>query len=175
MVKNIDFSLRECIKTMTQQVLSEHELDEIMNRKQEFSAEIKTRVANMGRSWGVEIIAIDIKDIAFSDDLKETLSMSAKSKRISESKIIIARGEVEAARLMKETATLLSSDAAMQIRHLEAMTSLAKSQNSKIIFLPQEYNPSIQHRAQKAMINSSHDRLVDSVVDTVFEHEFVGN
>ena len=36
MVKNIDFSLRECIKTMTQQVLSEHELDEIMNRKQEF-------------------------------------------------------------------------------------------------------------------------------------------
>ena len=74
---------------------------------------------------------------------------------------------------MKETATLLSSDAAMQIRHLEAMTSLAKSQNFKIIFLPQEYNPSIQHRAQKAMINSSHDRLVDSVVSTVFEHEFV--
>lgn len=155
MVKDIDFTLRECIKTMTQQVLSEHELDEIMNRKQEFSDIIKSRVAHISATWGVEILGIDIKDIQFSDDLKETLSLSAKARRISESKIIIAKGEVDAAKLMKHTSDLLSSNAAMQIRHLDAISAIGKSNNCKVIFLPQEYMTK----------NKQTDDIIEAIID----------
>ena len=86
--------------------------------------------------------------------------MAAQSKRIGESKIISARAEVttltltplnhlettpltcvskqqvESAKLMRQAADILSSAPAMQIRYLEAMQSMAKSANSKVIFLP---------------------------------------
>jgi len=77
-----------------------------------------------------------IKDIIFSNELQESLSMAAQSKRIGESKVIAARAEVESAKLMRQAADILSSAPAMQIRYLEAMQAMAKSSNSKVIFLP---------------------------------------
>ncbi|CAG8972837.1 hypothetical protein HYALB_00001256 [Hymenoscyphus albidus] len=62
--------------------------------------------------------------------------MAAQSKRIGESKVIAARAEVESAKLMRQAADILSSAPAMQIRYLEAMQAMAKSANSKVIFLP---------------------------------------
>ena len=62
--------------------------------------------------------------------------MAAQSKRIGESKIIAAKAEVESAKLMRQAADILSSAPAMQIRYLEAMQAMAKSANSKVIFLP---------------------------------------
>ena len=62
--------------------------------------------------------------------------MAAQQKRIGESKVIAARAEVEAAKLMRQAADILSSAPAMQIRYLEAMQAMAKSANSKVIFLP---------------------------------------
>ena len=40
-----------------------------------------------------------IKDMIFSNDLQESLSMAAQSKRIGESKVIAARAEVESAKV----------------------------------------------------------------------------
>ena len=44
--------------------------------------------------------------------------------------------EVESAKLMRQAADILSSAPAMQIRYLEAMQAMAKTANSKVIFLP---------------------------------------
>ncbi len=46
------------------------------------------------------------------------------------------RAEVESAKLMRQAADILSSAPAMQIRQLEAMQAMAKTANSKVIFLP---------------------------------------
>jgi len=77
-----------------------------------------------------------IKDMIFSEDLQESLSMAAQAKRTGEAKVIAARAEVESAKLMRQAADILSSAPAMQIRYLEAMQAMAKSANSKVIFLP---------------------------------------
>lgn len=65
-----------------------------------------------------------------------TLSAAAKAKRLAESKIITAEAEVKSAELMRKAADILASDAAMQIRYLDTLSSLAKSNNSKVIFMP---------------------------------------
>lgn len=62
--------------------------------------------------------------------------MAAQQKRIGESKIIAARAEVEAAKLMRKAADILSSPAAMQIRSLEAYQQIAKTAGAKVMFLP---------------------------------------
>lgn len=49
---------------------------------------------------------------------------------------VLTAAQVEAAKLMRQAADILSSAPAMQIRYLEAMQAMAKSANSKVIFLP---------------------------------------
>jgi erythrocyte band 7 integral membrane protein len=52
--------------------------------------------------WGVAIESILLKDINFSIELQQSLSSAATQKRIGESKVIAARAEVDAAKLMRQ-------------------------------------------------------------------------
>jgi regulator of protease activity HflC (stomatin/prohibitin superfamily) len=90
------------------------------------------------QKWGVAIEGILIKDIIFSAEVAASLSSAAQQKRIGESKVIAARAEVDAARLMRQAADILASPAAMQIRQLEALQGMAKTANSKVVFVPMQ-------------------------------------
>ena len=86
----------------------------------------------------LRVEAILIKDLQFSVDLQDTLSSAAKQKRIGESKVISARAEVDSAKLMREASDILNTPAAMQIRYLETLVSMAKTPGTKVVFLPDE-------------------------------------
>lgn len=58
--------------------------------------------------WGVAIESILLKDINFSVELQQSLSSAATQKRIGESKVIAARAEVDAAKLMRQAADVSS-------------------------------------------------------------------
>jgi erythrocyte band 7 integral membrane protein len=133
-VNDIDFTIRETIKIVSHQVLSEHTLDECMNDKIRHSEEIKYRVTQNCSDYGVKIDRIDIKDITFDPELKEALTMAAKAKRVAESKLITARAEVEAAKLMREAADQMDSESAMQMRTLDAIQQISKNQNAHFYF-----------------------------------------
>lgn len=66
----------------------------------------------------IQIEEIFIKDIALSRDLQDSLSSAAKERRLAQSKVISAKADVEAAKLMRLAAEELNSKAAMQIRYL---------------------------------------------------------
>jgi erythrocyte band 7 integral membrane protein len=97
---------------------------------------IEEIIEDVASRWGVQVESMLVKDIIFSNELQDSLSMAAQAKRIGESKVIAARAEVESAKLMRQAADILSSAPAMQIRYLEAMQAMAKSASSKVIFLP---------------------------------------
>lgn len=50
--------------------------------------------------------------------------------------MIASEAEVDAAKLMREAADILSTPAAMQIRYLETLSSMSRSQGGKTIFMP---------------------------------------
>ena len=64
------------------------------------------------------------------------MAAAAKQKRIGESKVISAKADVESAKLLREAADMLDSKAAMQIRYLETLQLIGKSQAPKVMFLP---------------------------------------
>merc|ERR1712000_683300 len=124
-ISNVRQALVERTQTTLRHVIGARILQDVIERREEVAA-----------GWGVQVESMLIKDIIFSQELQESLSMAAQSKRIGESKVIAAKAEVESAKLMRQAADILSSAPAMQIRYLEAMQAMAKSANSKVIFLP---------------------------------------
>jgi erythrocyte band 7 integral membrane protein len=117
-------------------VIGARVLQDVIERREEIAQSIREIIEETATGWGAAVESMLVKDIIFSQDLQDSLSMAAQSKRTGEAKVISARAEVESAKLMRQAADILSSAPAMQIRYLEAMQQMARSANSKVIFLP---------------------------------------
>jgi erythrocyte band 7 integral membrane protein len=110
----------------------------VVTEREAIAFEIAEIVGDVADNWGVSIEGILIKDIIFSPEVSASLSSAAQQKRLGESKVIAARAEVDAARLMRQAADILASPAAMQIRQLEALQQMAKTAQSKVVFVPMQ-------------------------------------
>ena len=128
-VTNITFS---ALRT----VCGGYTLNELQSKKQEITHQLQAYIGDRVKQWGIIIEQIFIKDLILSADLQLTLSSAAKMQRAAESKVISAKADVESAKLMKEAAESLSSEAAMQIRYFETISHLAASPSQKIVFIP---------------------------------------
>lgn len=148
-ISNIRQALVERTQTTLRHVVGARVLQDVIERREEIAQSIGEIIEDVASGWGVQVESMLIKDIIFSTDLQDSLSMAAQSKRIGESKVIAARAEVEAAKLMRQAADILSSAPAMQIRYLEAMQAMAKTANSKVIFLPAT-NQTVQQQMSTA-------------------------
>ncbi|OJJ36537.1 hypothetical protein ASPWEDRAFT_411430 [Aspergillus wentii DTO 134E9] len=148
-ISNIRQALVERTQTTLRHVIGARVLQDVIERREEIAQSTSEIIEEVAHGWGVLVESMLIKDIIFSDDLQDSLSMAAQSKRIGESKVIAARAEVESAKLMRQAADILSSAPAMQIRYLEAMQSMAKTANSKVIFLP-AMNQTVQQQLNTA-------------------------
>lgn len=135
-ISNVRQALMERTQTTLRHVVGARVLQDVIERREEIAQSIGEIIEDVAAGWGVQVESMLVKDIIFSTELQESLSMAAQSKRIGESKIIAAKAEVESAKLMRQAADILSSAPAMQIRYLEAMQAMAKSANSKVIFMP---------------------------------------
>lgn len=135
-ISNIRQALVERTQTTLRHVIGARVLQDVIERREEIAQDIRNIVEEVAEGWGVEVESMLVRDITFSQELQDSLSMAAQSKRTGEAKVIAARAEVESAKLMRQAADILSSAPAMQIRYLEAMQQMARTANSKVIFLP---------------------------------------
>ncbi|KAI6248528.1 hypothetical protein HI914_03135 [Erysiphe necator] len=149
-ITNVRQALIERTQTTLRHVVGARVLQDLIERREELAQSIEDIIEDVALGWGVHVESMLIKDIIFSNELQDSLSMAAQSKRIGESKIIAARAEVESAKLMRQAADILSSAPAMQIRYLEAMQAMAKTANSKVIFLPGSSTLGIQEQLNAA-------------------------
>ncbi|KAF4151688.1 hypothetical protein CNMCM8927_000280 [Aspergillus lentulus] len=148
-IANVRQALIERTQTTLRHVIGARVLQDVIERREEIAQSTSEIIEEVAAGWGVLVESMLIKDIIFSNDLQDSLSMAAQSKRIGESKVIAARAEVESAKLMRQAADILSSAPAMQIRYLEAMQAMAKTANSKVIFLP-AVNQTVQQQLAAA-------------------------
>jgi regulator of protease activity HflC (stomatin/prohibitin superfamily) len=148
-ISNIRQALVERTQTTLRHVVGARVLQDVIERREEIAQSIGEIIEEVASGWGVQVESMLVKDIIFSNELQDSLSMAAQAKRIGESKVIAARAEVESAKLMRQAADILSSAPAMQIRYLEAMQAMAKTANSKVIFLPGA-NHTVDHQLATA-------------------------
>ncbi|KAF9386846.1 hypothetical protein CPB97_003272 [Podila verticillata] len=135
-ISDVSRALNERTKTTLRQVLGSRMLQEIIENRDLLAHEIQRIIDGPAHAWGVKVESILIKDIQFSKALQESLSSAAQAKRLAESKVIQAQSEVDSAKLMRQAAEFLNTPAAMQIRYLESMASMARHSGQKTIFMP---------------------------------------
>ncbi|KAJ2630232.1 hypothetical protein H4R22_002807 [Coemansia sp. RSA 1290] len=141
-VSNVKQALIERTQTTLRAVLGGRELQDLIENRNSIASAITEIIDKPAKEWGVSVESILIKDVSMSKELQDSLSSAATQKRIGESKVIQAKAEVDAAIMMREAAEILNTPAAMQIRTLDSMVMMAKTANTKVMFVPvnQDYS-----------------------------------
>lgn len=81
--------------------------------------------------------------MSLPQQLQRAMAAEAEAAREARAKVIAAEGEMKASRALKEASDVLSeSPAALQLRYLQTLSSIANEKNSTIIFpLPMDFGP----------------------------------
>jgi len=145
--------------TTLRSIIGRMELDEVLAKRAEINTEVMEILEARVEQWGVNITAVEIKDISLPAEMKRAMARQAEAERERRAKIIMSDGELQAAQRLAEAARLMASDpAALQLRLYQTMVEVASQPNMTIVLpVPIELlaggNPAAQ--AAQAAVNAA--------------------
>jgi regulator of protease activity HflC (stomatin/prohibitin superfamily) len=129
-------------------------LDELLSKTADINVQIKNVIDNHTEPWGVQVTAVEIKDITLPDNMQRAMAKEAEAERERRAKIVAAEGEFQAAQKLGQAADLIAQHpVALQLRTLQTMSEIATEKNSTIIF-PAQFMTTVQE-AFKVLKNDS--------------------
>ncbi len=122
-------------QTILRSVLGQHELDEVLSKRNELNEILKKQLDEATDPWGVKVTAVEIKALELAESMKRAIARQAEAERERRAKIISADGELQASEKLSEAARILSTQpASIQLRFLQTVTEIAVENNSTILF-----------------------------------------
>ncbi|HEY0991395.1 MAG TPA: slipin family protein [Kofleriaceae bacterium] len=120
--------------TTLRSIIGRMELDEVLAKRAEINTEVAEILESRVEQWGVNITAVEIKDISLPAEMKRAMARQAEAERERRAKIIMSDGELQAAQRLAEAARLMASDpAALQLRLYQTMVEVASQPNMTIV------------------------------------------
>jgi regulator of protease activity HflC (stomatin/prohibitin superfamily) len=120
--------------TTLRSIIGRMELDEVLAKRQEINDEVRYILDQRTEQWGVEITAVEIKDISLPMEMKRAMARQAEAERERRAKVIMSEGELQAAEKLAQAARLISAEpAALQLRLYQTLVEVAAEPNMTIV------------------------------------------
>lgn len=149
-IENIDEAVNQISQTTVRNVVGQFMLDQLLTKTSDINAQIKNVIDSHTEPWGVQVTAVEIKDIQLPENMQRAMAKEAEAERERRAKIVAAEGELQAAEKLGKAADLISRHpVALQLRTLQTMAEISVEKNSTIIF-PAQFMTTVQE-AMKAL------------------------
>lgn len=134
-------------------VLGQVELDELLADRRKVNEILKQIIDERTDFWGIEVSAVEIKDVLIPDKMRRAIARQAEAERERRAKIINAQGELQSSETLAQAARMLQSQpASLQLRYLQTLTEIAAENNSTTIFpLPMDLISAFLKRADNSV------------------------
>jgi regulator of protease activity HflC (stomatin/prohibitin superfamily) len=149
-IEDYAYATSQLAQTTLRSVLGEVELDELLADREKINAVLKRIIDARTDPWGIEVSAVEVKDVDLPDQMKRAMARQAEAERERRAKVIAAQGELQASETLAQAArTLAAEPMSLQLRYLQTVTEIATENNSTTIFpLPLElFRPFVQAAA----------------------------
>jgi regulator of protease activity HflC (stomatin/prohibitin superfamily) len=134
-IEDYRYATSQLAQTTLRSVLGEVELDELLSDREKINAVLKKIIDERTDPWGIEVSAVEVKDVDLPDQMKRAIAKQAEAERERRAKIIAAQGELQASEtLAQAAATLAREPTALQLRYLQTVVEIAAENNSTTIF-----------------------------------------
>ena len=134
-VENYLYATSQLAQTTLRSVLGETELDELLMNREKINDILKKIIEKRTEDWGVEVSAVEVKDVDLPPEMKRAMARQAEAERERRAKIINAEGELQASDKLAQAARIIGREpAAIQLRYLQTVTEIASENKSTTIF-----------------------------------------
>jgi regulator of protease activity HflC (stomatin/prohibitin superfamily) len=139
-IEDYHYATSQLAQTTLRSVLGEVELDELLSDREKINAVLKKIIDQRTDAWGIEVSAVEVKDVDLPDQMKRAMARQAEAERERRAKVINAQGELQASETLAQAARQLATEpTALQLRYLQTVTEIAAENNSTTIFpIPME-------------------------------------
>ncbi len=129
------YATSQLAQTTLRSVLGEVELDELLSDREKINAILKRIIDERTEAWGIEVSAVEVKDVDLPESMKRAMARQAEAERERRAKVIAAQGELQASETLAQAARTLGAEPnAIQLRYLQTVTEIAAENNSTTIF-----------------------------------------
>ncbi|PIZ54557.1 hypothetical protein COY28_02540 [Candidatus Woesearchaeota archaeon CG_4_10_14_0_2_um_filter_57_5] len=134
-VEEYNYAVSQLAQTTMRNVVGEVTLDELLAERKKNSDKIESIVDKATDPWGIDVEAVEIKDIGLSQELVRTMAKQAEAEREKRANIINSEGEVLAAQNLAKAARLLTdSPGALHLRTLNSINDMSSDQSNTVVF-----------------------------------------
>ena len=143
-IENVEKAVNQISQTTVRNVVGQFVLDQLLSKTSAINMQIKNVIDTHTEPWGVQVTAVEIKDIVLPENMQRAMAKEAEAERERRAKIVAAEGEFQAAQKLGEAADLITQHpVSLQLRTLQTMAEIATEKNSTIIF-PAQFMTTVQ-------------------------------
>jgi len=136
-IEVFDFKLAtyQMAQTTLRSVLGQHELDELLAKRDKLNETLRQIIDEATDPWGVKVSSVEMKDVELPDAMKRSMAAQAEAERERRAKVIHAEGEFQAASQLTEAGKMIATQpAALQLRYLQTLTEIATERTNTLVF-----------------------------------------
>ena len=135
-IQDFLFATSQLAQTTLRSVLGQVELDELLADREKINGILKEIVDERTEPWGIEVSAVEVKDVDLPVEMKRAMARQAESERERRAKVIAAEGEYQAAGRLAQAAAIIGREpAALTLRFLQSMVEIS-SENTSTVIIP---------------------------------------
>lgn len=140
-VRDFARAVNQASLTSLRNVIGQHDLDEILRERDTINAQLKKIVDATTEPWGVEIEAIEMKDVEIPSSMQRAMAQEAEASREKRARIIKAQAELEASvKLAEASQLIIQNPAALELRRMQMISEVGAEHNSTtVILLPSDF------------------------------------
>ncbi len=121
-------------QTTLRDMLGQVDLDTLLSKREELNKKLQENIDVATDPWGVKVTAVTIKAVELPESMLRAIARQAEAERERRSRIIIADGELQAAKAMTDAAKMYAKDPmAIRLRELQTLSDISKEKNLIII------------------------------------------
>ena len=134
-IENYNRAVNQIAQTTMRNVIGQFLLDDVLSSTSKINLKIKEIIDKHSEPWGVQITAVEIKDINLPETMRRSMAKQAEAEREKRAKIISAEGEFLSAQKLGDAADIIAAHPiALQLRNLQVLLEIASEKNSTIVF-----------------------------------------
>jgi len=140
-VQNVRNAIIQVALTTLRNVIGQHSLDDVLKEREKMGKIVKDRVDQVTEGWGVEIQAVEMKNVEIPQSMQRAMAQEAEALREKRARIIKAEAEYEAALKLREAADeIMKTPASLELRRMQMLTEIGAEQNTMtVVMMPSEF------------------------------------
>jgi len=134
-VEDYHYATSLIAQTTLRSVLGQSQLDDLLSKREEINSNLQKIIDQQTEPWGVKVSIVEVKNVDLPESMQRAIAKQAEAERERRAKVINAEAEYQAAQKLADAAAIIQSQpAALQLRYLQSMLSMAGDKNTTTVF-----------------------------------------